>query len=293
MTTVLVTAAAGNIGREIVGALAARGGVDVLAGSRRAQGASNPFQEISGVRVVELDLDRPETLARALEGVDVVCHVSPFSPEMGRQTREIVAAAQRAGARRLVRSSLIGVDDPEPITEGVWHGEADRAIQESGIPYTILRPNQYLQNFISARNAQTVKNQGALFLPLADAAVSNIDTRDIGEIAANVALAEPGVHDGKAYDLTGAEASTMHDVAAAIGEAIDKAVRYVPVTEEQTRQGLLGAGLPAVVADAILGWFGYCRSGKAARISPDAERLLGRKPRSLQQFARDHAHCYR
>jgi hypothetical protein len=85
----------------------------------------------------------------------------------------------------------------------------------------------------------------------------------------------------------------MHDLAAAIGKAIGKPVRYVPVTEEQTRPGMLGAGLPGVIVEAILGWFAYCRADKASRVLPDAERLLGKKPRTVRQFAQDHAHYFK
>jgi len=69
-------------------------------------------------------------------------------------------------------------------------------------------------------------------------------------------------------------------------------VRYVPVAAEQARTGMLGAGIPAIIVDAILGWFAYCRAGRAARVRPDAEQLLGRKPRTLQQFAHDYTHRY-
>jgi uncharacterized protein YbjT (DUF2867 family) len=293
MATILVTAATGHIGREIIAALAGREGVQVLAGSRRVDAAAKQLEGLPSVRVVELDLDDADGLARALEGVDAVCQVSPLSPSMAEQTRRLVAASQRAGVQHLVRSSLIGADEPDPITEGTWHQEADRAIRSSDIPYTILRPTQYFQNFAGGGSAATVKEQGVLYLPLGEAAVANIDTRDIGEIAANVLLAERGAHAGKEYALTGGEASTMHDLAAAIGEAIGKPVRYVPVSEEQTRQSMLGAGLPGVIVEAILGWFAYCRADKASRVWPDAERLLGKKPRTPRQFAQDHAHCFK
>jgi uncharacterized protein YbjT (DUF2867 family) len=292
MTTILVTAATGNIGREIVAALAGRDGVDVLAGTRRADEAAKQLEGLKGVRAVELDMDRADALTKALEGVDAVCQVSPLSPLIGEQTRRFVAAARDAGVKHVVRSSLIGADEPDPISEGVWHKEADDALRASGVPYTILRPTQYFQNFVSFGTAKTVKEQGAIYLPLAEAAVANIDTRDIGEIAARVVLAEGGAHIGKEYTLTGGEATTMHDVAAAIGEAIGKAVRYVPVSEEQTRERMLGAGLPGVIVEAILGWFAYCRAGRAAQVIPDAEQLLGKKPRTVRQFAQDYAHRF-
>lgn len=290
MKTVLVVGATGNIGREIVAQLARDGGVDVVAGSREVARAR---QQLPGIRVVELDPDRPETLLPALQGVDTVIQVNPMAPAMAQQARNLARAARQAGVKHLVRSSLMGAGEPDPISEAVWHAEADQAIAESGIPFTLLRPNQYFQNFISARNNQTIRSQGVIALPLGTSRVSNIDTRDIAESAARVALASGTGHHGKAYVLTGAEASSMDEVASAMGDALGKPVRYVPVEPERFQQGLLGAGVPPIIIDAIQGWFGYCRAGRAERVTKDAEQLLGRKPRSLRQFVQDHVDLWR
>jgi uncharacterized protein YbjT (DUF2867 family) len=293
MKTVLVVGATGNIGKEIVALLARSGQVHVLAGTRDPAKAQGQFQGSSGVRAVELDQDKPETLRPALQGVDTVIQVSPMVPTMGPQTRLLVEAARQAGVSHLVRSSLLGTGEPDPIIEAVWHGEADQAIADSGIPFTLLRPNQYFQNFLSPRNTQTIRAEGTVAMPLGTSRVSNIDTRDIAEIATRVALASGSEHHGKAYVLTGSEASTMTEVAQALGEALGKPVNYVAVEPEKFRQNLLGAGLPPVMVEAIAGWFAYCRAGKAERVTGDAEKLLGRKPRTLRQFAQDHASRWR
>ncbi|HYH98928.1 SDR family oxidoreductase [Hyalangium sp.] len=290
MKTILVVGATGNIGKEIVAQLARAGGVNVVAASRDVARAKEQFP---GVRVIELDPDRPDTLPPALQGVDTVIQVNPMSPVMAQQARSLAQAARQAGVKHLVRSSLMGVGEPDLISEAVWHAEADQAIADSGIPFTLLRPNQYFQNFISARNNQTIRSQGFIALPLGTSRVSNIDTRDIAESAARVALSLGTEHHGKAYVLTGAEASTMEEVAKVMGDAIGKPVRYVAVEPEKFQQGLLGAGLPPVIVDAIQGWFAYCRAGKAERVTKDAEQLLGRKPRTLRQFVQDHVGLWR
>ncbi len=293
MKTVLVIGATGNIGKEIVTLLAREGGARVVVGSRDVAKARDQFKSSPSVNAVELDADRPQTLPPALQGVDTVIQVNPMSPAMAQQCRALAKAAREAGVKHLVRSSLLGAGEPEPISEAVWHGEADQAIAESGIPFTLLRPNQYFQNFLSARNIQTIRTEGTLALPLGMSRISNIDTRDIAEIAARVALATGTEHHGKAYVLTGPEASTMAEVAQAIGDALGKPVKYAAVEPEAFRQRLLGAGLPAVIVDAIAGWFAYCRAGRAERITPDTEKLLGRKPRSVRQFAQDHVGHWR
>lgn len=286
---ILVIGGTGTIGREIVAALQNHADVEVAVGGREPAIATPP----GGVRRVAIDLDRPETVAPALAGVDKVAVVSPMRPDMAHQMEALVAAARAAGISHLVRSSLIGVDEPEPIAEAEWHAAADAVVRGGGIPYTILRPTQYFQNFITPRNAASVRDDGALYIPLGERAVSNIDARDLGEIAANV-LRHPGSeHHGQVYVLTGGRAHTMYELADELAEALGKPVRYAPADREAFRAGLLKAGIPAVIADAILGWFAYCAAGRADRVVPDAARLLGRAPIDLRGFVRDHADRYR
>ena len=293
MATILVIGATGNIGKEVVTALSRSGEADVLAGSRDVPRAQAQLRGLERVRVVELDLDRPETIRAATQGVDQIIEIDALSPAMAQHAGAVVSAAREAGVKHLVRGSLMGVDEPEPIEEALWHGDADRAVETSGIPFTILRPTQYFQNFINFGNDHTIRTQGAIYLPLGQGRVSNIDTRDIGEIAARVLLAPGSEHHGKKYVLTGGVSSSMDEIARAIGDALGKPVAYGAVEEAQYRQGMLQAGIPAVIADAILGWFAYCRTGRADRVEPDAARLLGRKPRALEDWARDHVHHYR
>jgi len=126
--------------------------------------------------------------------------------------KEIVAELSRGGDVRIIAGSR----DVERA-QGQFQGNPKvEAFAHSGIPFTLLRPNQYFQNFISARNVQTVRGQGFIALPLKASRVSNIDTRDIAEIAARVALQ-------------------------AIGAAVGKSVRYVPVEPEKFTMPAIGA----------------------------------------------------
>ena len=290
---VFVFGATGNIGSEIVRALAQHPGVRVRIGTRDVSRVQTAFAELPAVVPVQLDGLEAGALAAALSGVDRLVIVNPLSPELSAQTAALTAAARRAGVGLILRSSLMGAGEPEPIEEARWHDAADQAVRDSGVPWVILKPNQYFQNFVNFGTDHTVRTQGAIYLPYADARVSNIDTRDIGEIAANIVLAEPDVHAGREYVLTGASAQSMDEIAAAIATELGKDVRYYGVPEEAARQGMTQAGLPPVITEAILGWFAYCRDGRAARIDPAAAQLLGRAPRQTQDFVRDHAHRYR
>lgn len=289
---VLVFGATGNIGREIVRALAAHSDVKVRIGSRSPEQARGALAELPQVTPVLLDWREPQTLDAALHGIERLVIVNPLSPEIPEQTAALIAAAQRAGVKQVLRSSVLGAGEPDPIEEARWHHAADEIVRASGLPWVILKPNQYFQNFVNFGTDHTVRSQGAIYLPYDDSRVSNIDTRDLGEIAARILRDEPAAHAGREYVLTGATAHTMSELAAAISAALGRSVSYVPIPEEPVRQGMTQAGMPPVIVEAILGWFAFCRAGRAARIDPAAAELLGRAPRGAADFVRDYAHRY-
>lgn len=286
--TVLVVGATGTIGREVVTALAGGGFTDVRVGTRSVEKGAAAFAGLANVTPVALDLDRAETYSAALAGATKVFQVSALSEDMVRQTNALAERARAAGVKHFVRSSLFGADDAAPIREGEWHLGADRALQGSGVPFTLLRPNQYFQNFSTPANGKAVRERSMLAVPLADSRVSNIDTRDIAACAARILVEEGTPHAGKTYVLTGPESVTMDEVARAVGAALGKSVSYVAVTEEQTRERLVAAGMLAKNVEAVLEWFAYCRSGRAAKITADTEQLLGKKPRTVNDWARDY-----
>lgn len=290
---VVVFGATGNIGREIVQALAQHQDVQVLIGSRDPQKARAAFAELPQATPVHIDVNTPATLDAALDGVNRLVIVNPLSPAMAQDTATLIAAAQRARLQQVLRTSLLGAGEPDPIEEARWHHAADEVVRTSGIPWVILKPNQYFQNFVNFGTDHTVRTQGAIYLPYADARVSNIDTRDLGEIAARILVADPAAHAGREYVLTGDTAHTMSELAAALSGVLNKPVQYVAVPDEPVRQGLAQTGMPAVLIEAILGWFAYCRQGRAARVDPSTAALLGRPARGFHNFVRDYADRYR
>ncbi|WP_224248217.1 NmrA family NAD(P)-binding protein [Hyalangium gracile] len=288
----LVFGATGNIGSEVVRALAGRPEVHIRAATREVSQTRKLFEGLSNVEPVRVDWQQPGTLDAALAGVSHLVIINALSPEMAAQTAALIAAARRAQVSRVLRFSLMGAGEPEPILEARWHDAADEQVRRSGLEWVILKPNQYFQNFVGFGTDATVRTQGAIYLPYADARVSNIDTRDLGEIAARVLLAPPGAHAGKEYVLTGGVAQTMEEIAGSIGEVLGKPVRYTAIPEEPVRQAMTGAGMHSVTVEAILEWFAYCRAGRAMRVDPAATHLLGHPPRRSADFARDYAHRY-
>ena len=169
------------------------------------------------------------------------------------------------------------------------HAESEDRIKASGVAWTFLRPNGFMQNMV-IYNAGTVRGQNAFYGSAGDGKVSQVDLRDIGAVAVRV-LTEDG-HTGKTYTLTGPAALSNSEIAAILSSVLGREIRYVNLLPNQMKQALLGAGMPEWNANGIIDLEALYREGGATTVSPDAERVLGRKPIAYQQFAHDYASTF-
>ena len=284
---ILVTGATGNVGSVLIPNLTNLG-ADVRALVRdetKAQGLKD-----AGIDVVVGDLEKPETLDAAFRGVDKVFLITPPNPNQVIQAKNGIEAAKRSGNPFIVRLSAGAVRDMPgalPRISG-QHAEIDDELRASGVPSTILKPHQFMQNTMMA--AQTVASDGVVYMPFKDGKVGMIDVRDIVDVAAKV-LIEDG-HQGITYTLTGPESISLHDVAAALSKTLGKQVTYVNVPLEAARQAMLGMGLPDWVADAFGEYFAAFSDGYGDFTTPDVEQVTGHPARSYETFARDFTHVF-
>jgi uncharacterized protein YbjT (DUF2867 family) len=272
---ILVTGATGTVGSEVVKALEGRGA------RFRAGYRTRPQNVPKGAEAVALDFDRPETLGPALRGVETVFLLSSTVAPEANAVRE----AAKAGVKRIVKLSVWEAGAPG-FTFGAWHRGIEQAIEQSGLAWTFLRPNGFMQNVINYMG-QTIKGQGAMYSSVGDARISHIDARDIGAVAARV-LTEAG-HEGKAYDLSGPAALSYGEMAATLSSVLGRKVQYVSVSDEDYKKAAMGAGTPEGYADALINLHRNYREGRFGRVAPDVQKLLGRAATSFEQFARDHA----
>jgi uncharacterized protein YbjT (DUF2867 family) len=141
------------------------------------------------------------------------------------------------------------------------HGEIERALQRSDVPFTLLRPNGFMQNFVTHMTG-SIRAQGAFYLPGGDAKISHVDVRDIAKVAARALTSRE--HDGKAYALSGPEALTYGEAADVLSRVLGKTVRYVPVSDENARNSMIGSGMPAFYADYLVDLNRFYRTGAGA-----------------------------
>ena len=282
---VLVTGADGTVGRTLVGMLV-RAGALVRAGLHHADrlAADGEF----GDDPVPLDFGQPESLLSAMAGVEVVYLLTPQVPESVEYVRVAVAAARTSGVDRIVRQSVFNAaDGTDAIAR--WHREAEELIEASGIRHTFVRPNAFMQNFVTIYRPSIV-GRDSFSLPLGDSRLSSVDVRDVAASAA--ALLIDDEFGDEVCTLTGPQALTGEEMARVLTGVAGRPIRYRDEFEDEgdpagpidAAHAAERAGLRELAAEL--------RAGRLAAVTHDAERLTGRPAFTFEQFGRDYARAF-
>ena len=292
--TILVTGATGTVGGEVVKQLSAKGET-IKAAARSAN--DDTFRDLNGVQVVQLDYNKPDALATAFKGVEKLFLLTPFQSNMVDLTSNLVSEAKNARIKYIVKQSVMGADAEPGITPGLLHRQAEKIIEESGIPFTFLRPNFFMQNFVTFYS-NFIKTQGAFYVPAGDAKASFVDVRDIAAVAVQALSGRSGKNDTgdhirKAYDITGGEALSYGQAAEILSKEIGKKVNYVNISDEDARKGMKDMGADEWTINSMIELFGITRAGYLSEISTAVEQVTGNKPITFSQFARDYAVAFK
>jgi uncharacterized protein YbjT (DUF2867 family) len=278
---IVVTGATGVVGSKVVEQLAGAG-ANVRAAVREP-GKVTPRE---GVEAVTFDMTAPESVASAVRGADHIFLLTPFVPDMVELSKTVVDAARDEGIEHIVRLSVLGAGPRATITLTRWHTEAEQYLEQSGVGFTHLRPNSFMQNYITYC-AQTINAQGTIFLPHGDGKMSVSDVEDIAAVAVK-ALLEPG-HMGKAYDLTGPVALDNTEMAATLSDVLGRSVHYMDIPDMMVEAGLKGMGTPDVIIGALNELSAANRESRLAEVTEGVATVLGRPPRTFEEFARANA----
>jgi uncharacterized protein YbjT (DUF2867 family) len=278
---ILITGATGTNGREIARMLSAAG---VASRALVRNPKSAEAIAASGLHPVFGDFGDPESLIAALTGVERALLLTPFVEDQVPLQAAFITAARRAGVRHIVKFSALGAEPASSTAILRQHGQGERLLESSGLAWTMLRPNSFMQNFLGS--AATIA-QGALYAPMDSCAVSFVDARDIAAVAVKT-LTEPG-HEGKTYEITGPAARTHAEIAALLTNALGQPVSFVSVSPGQFRESMLGFGVPAWAADSLNELYAAYRAGQGAAVTDAITRVAAKSPIPFEQFARDHA----
>ncbi len=280
---ILITGASGNVGREVVKQALAVG----LKIRATFQSPAVAAQAPAGLEGVIMDYAKPETIRPALQGVEKIFLVGPPVRSLPVLEANFVKEVRAAGRKHIVKLSALG--GRESIFPS-GHRDSEENIEASGLPYTFLRPNGFMQNLINY-NAGTISSQNAFYGCQGNGAVSIVDIRDIAAVAV-IVLAATG-HEGKSYALTGGEALTNEQVAEKVSRVAGRKISYVDLPAAELKKGIVSAGTPEWSAEALVDLQRFYCEGKASLVTDDVERLIGHRPITFDQFARDYAFAFR
>jgi NAD(P)H dehydrogenase (quinone) len=270
--SIVITAASGHLGRLAVLDLLARGVTpsDIVAGARSLDKIADLAE--AGARTAVIDYDDPATVEAAVEAGDTFVLISGNDIEnRDRQHADVIAAAARAGAGRLVYTSgLNAADSPLLIAHG--HAVTEGFVRDSGLPFTILRNGWYSENY--ERDLPAVAATGVLPASVGDGKVASASRQDLA--AAIGVIASTQGHEGATYELSGDVAWTYDELAAAMSEVLGRDVTYQPLTAEEHQQMLIEAGLPEPVAGFVVAIDQGLGAGAMGFQNGDLSRLIGR-----------------
>ena len=277
---ILITGASGVLGRALVTAFAE-------AGLPVRQAVRNLEKAKPGVDSVRLDYTEPATFGPALTGSGgLLLMAPPLDPNAPAELRPVVARAKEAGVQHVVFISAFGANHNEQAALRI----VEHLVMNSGIPYTILRPHFFMENFSEGFLAGGIKGQNGIFLAAGDGKTSFISVRDIAAVAL-AAFQRPLT--GQELDLTGPEALDHSQAAKIISEASGRPVAYHALTEEQMVAGARAIGMPEPAIGYMTVLYGAVRAGYAAGVTPDFEKVTGRRPTTFQEFAQANAAAWR
>jgi uncharacterized protein YbjT (DUF2867 family) len=275
---ILVSGATGNVGGRLVRRLAERG--EAVRALVRDPGRAR-FAE--GIEVVAGDLNEPESLGGALKGVSGVFLLSGYADMPG-----VLAEIDRAGVSRVVLlsgGSVLASDLNNAISKYMIASE--RAVRESGVPWTLLRPSAFMTNALEW--ADQVRAGDVVRAPFADVAVAVVDPYDIAGVAAE-ALLNDG-HDGNIYMPTGPESLLPEERVRILGEVLGRELRFEAQPNAEAREQMLAA-MPAEYVQAFFGFYADHKLDES-HVLPTVREVTGEEPRTFRQWATENAAAFR
>lgn len=282
---ILVTGATGTVGSEVVRVLCMEREVATRALVRSPEKA-DALRGYDCETAVG-DYGDPQSLDEAMRGVDAVFLAAPFGPEQPALEKGVIDAAIRVGIR-VVKLGALGWDTGGYGRIGDIHADIVEHLRASGLPHTVLAPNDFLQNLFT--QAASIQESSVFAMPSGDAPASSVDARDVAAVAAHVLISEG--HDGASYVVTGPAALTRSDIAQRLSTLLSRDITYVDAAPAQARQGMLAAGLDEWRVDGLLELYEAARAGRSAAVTDEVRKATGRDARSVEDFLQDYRNAF-
>lgn len=280
---ILVTGATGCVGHYIV-RLLSEGGISIRAAVHSPQ--MDERLHLPGVEQVHMDYLDIESVREGMNGIQRLYLITPAAEHMADMTRNLVNEAKRAGVELIVKQSALGADGANPSLLGRRHRHAEQLVEWSGISYTTLRSNAFMQNWLTA-HGRDIRERDEFYCPSASGSMSMIDARDVA--AAGVEALTSDKHANQAFTITGPVALTHAEMAEILSKAVGRQISFKEVGETAARQAMLQAGVSPWFTEAMIDHYQAVQSGERSIVTDGFEKLMHRKPGTFEKFVNDYA----
>jgi NAD(P)H dehydrogenase (quinone) len=281
---ILVTGSTGTFGSHVIKALQNKK-INFKAAAQSIEKVKQAFGE--DVPAAEFNWKNKDTFNGLFNGITGAFIISPSASSTFHQ--EIVPLLEEAKKARLPFIVLVTVFGADANKEGA-HYLAEELVKNSGIPYTILRPNFIFQNFINY-DLEAVKS-GSIYLPTGNGKTSYVDVRDVANVVAAI-FSSPEQYKSNTFTLTGSEAISHAEAAAIFSEVLERPVINVDPSEAEYKKTLLSFNLPAPAVDFFAQLYSYIKAGYCEAITNDLETITGEKPTSFKTFVTDYRSVFK
>ncbi|MBD1866523.1 SDR family oxidoreductase [Cyanobacteria bacterium FACHB-471] len=280
ISMILITGATGRIGSKLVESLL-QSGKPVRVLVRNSQKAAN--LQALGASVCLGDLNRLDHLDVALQGCDRLFSIPPNTINQAEQEIQLYQAAKRTGIQHIVKLSTVKSDPESPCQFFKHHATAEQHLKQSGIKFTILQTNSFMQNFLWF--SHEMRTKGTLSLPMRDAKTAPIDIRDVVRVGSAILTEEE--HEGKTYNLTGSELLSLAEIAEKLSIVANQKITYIDASSLDFKQTLIQSNVPEWFAEAVTTSWQIASKGKPT-LTDVVTQIGGKQPITFDEFAWDY-----
>ncbi|MGN7989775.1 SDR family oxidoreductase [Pedobacter sp. 22226] len=284
--TILVTGATGSVGSALAEQLAFEN-IPFRALVRSLDKAGN-LKRLKCAEIVTGDFNDKQSIVNALAGIEKVFLLSNSSEAAESLQCNFVDAVMESNVKHIVKLSQFAADMNSPVRFLRYHAAVEQKIKDTGLQYTFLRPNLFMQGLLGF--ADPIKYQQQFFATAGDAKISLVDTRDIAAVALQALVSRDT--ESKIYNITGPEALSHNDIAEILSEILEKEIKYINVSDEELKAALLQAGFPSWQAAGLIEDYAHYARGEAAMVSHDVMEVTGKAPGTFTNFVKEYRSAF-
>lgn len=231
------------------------------------------------------DLADPVSLSAALEGVDKLFLLNS-GPQIPAQDKAAAEIAKAAGVKHIVKLSSMDVE--QGLAIGAWHERGEAAVRATGVRFTFVRPTGFMSNLLAW--APSIRSEGVVRASTGDGKRAFIHSDDIAAVSVEVLTTYR--YEGESLPITGPEALTFAEVTARIGAAVGKPLTFQALSDEEARRRYSQISGSTEETEAHVALWRAIRECRLAAVTDTVERILGRKPITLDQWSTENAGAF-